>query len=112
MLHFKCANVRESELPDENTLWKSPKCSGKSETFPDTNNIENAASLLAIIDELKKDNLKLQFEVTLLCKNCEESDYQLTKHIYNLEETSSITLNSIGKNKHPDNGKQSPHLNL
>lgn len=99
--HFRCASVEESNLPEENSEWKCPKCCETKTTNMASSNVSsldssvNADMLLTIINELKEDNVLLKEEIMRLKKNCEDADLELSKQIAAKEDTSRTHASTI-----------------
>lgn len=81
--HFRCANIKEDEIPDEKSQWKCPRClnSDAAGTVGQVSLVHDVQSLSAIIDALKEQNLHLIDEVKNLKERSVEMDYKLCKNV-------------------------------
>lgn len=105
-IHFRCARLEETCLPDENTPWKCQACEDGGVQIADVSNkpmtiMQNELdSLNTIVTTLKEENCQLLEEVRKLKEHCANSDFELSKRL------SAVNYHQIGPNSRPKENQQ------
>jgi len=82
--HFKCANIAEEDIPNEDSEWNCMSCTSVvasivKDTEASAATVSENRSLESVINSLREENLSLLKQIKTLKDNCEQSDYALSK---------------------------------